>query len=149
MSRPPGQCQQAGDDEQASTHLQPADWFIQRTPHGERYGAGEYECGAYHCGHDVFSHGGIVMGTRCTCGQGHETFGACMRAKNIRVGYCRSAAGLDATAARDTTRELASYRAARDAGIQPAGTRQHQVDFAMEQSEKIGKPWRADEVGHD
>lgn len=87
------------------------------------------------------------MGTRCTCGAGHETFGACIRAKGIRIGFCRSANGLDYTAHRDNQRELAAYKAAREQGVQPAGTHHGQINFAMEQSEKLGQPWRADQVG--
>lgn len=83
------------------------------------------------------------MGTRCTCGVGHDTFAACIRAKNLHVGYARSTAGLDYTAHVKTQRELAAYRAAREQGIQPAGTRQAQVDFAVDQSDKLGRAWDA------
>ncbi len=70
-----------------------------------------------------------------------------MRAKNIHVGYCRSTAGLDYTRHRETQRELAAYKAAREQGIQPAGTHQGQVDFAVQQSDKIGRAWDAGQVG--
>lgn len=88
------------------------------------------------------------MATRCTCGQGHETFGACIRAKGIRIGYCRSAANLDYTNHLRNTRELDAYKEARSYGVQPAGTQRAQVDYAMEQSARLGRPWQADEVGH-
>lgn len=77
-------------------------------------------------------------GTRCTCGKGHETFGACMRAKHIRVGWCQSAKGLDATDERGKNRELDLYASARRQGIQPAGTSTHQTLTAMEISDRAG-----------
>ncbi len=70
-----------------------------------------------------------------------------MRAKNIRVGWCRSSVGLDATAEKGKNRELDEYKAARNQGVQPAGTRTNQTRFAMEQSEKSGRAWQAGEVG--
>lgn len=77
-------------------------------------------------------------GVRCTCGKGHETFGACMRAKHIRVGWCQSGRGLDASAERDKDRELNLYAAARRQGIQPAGTSTHQTLTALEISDRAG-----------
>lgn len=70
-----------------------------------------------------------------------------MRRKNIRIGYCRSAAGLDLTADKAKDSELAEYAAARRQGVQPAGTRAHQTRFAMEQSERSGRAWDAGQVG--
>lgn len=75
----------------------------------------------------------------CRCPEGgHATFGACMRAKGIHIGYARSAAGLDATKEKRWTRELDAYADARRQGVQPAGTRLGQVEAAMRASEKTG-----------
>jgi len=79
------------------------------------------------------------MPTICTCGGGHSTFGECMRAKNIRIGYCRSAANVDYSAARHNERELARYKAARAEGIQPGGTTTEHVDRALRQADKLGR----------
>lgn len=79
-----------------------------------------------------------MAGKRCGCGQGHETFGACIRAKNLRVGYCRSAAGYDATKQKKWDAELAAYRAARSEGIQPDGTQMHQIETAKRRSDDAG-----------
>lgn len=81
--------------------------------------------------------------TFCTCGAGHKTFGACMRAKNIRVGYCRSASNLDYTAEKRNTRELSAYKAARDQKVQPAGTGLYQTQTALEVSDRMGRPFDA------
>lgn len=83
----------------------------------------------------------------CSCGN-HETFGACVRAKNIRVGYCKSHVGLDATAEKNKDRELALYRSAREQGVQPSGTRAAQTRLALDVSDATGRPFNgADMAG--
>lgn len=82
----------------------------------------------------------------CSCGAGHGTFGACMRAKNIRVGYCRTASGLDYTAERRTHRELAAYKSARDQGVMPAGTGLSQTNAAMDVSQRTGRAFQANDL---
>lgn len=82
-------------------------------------------------------------GTRCTCGSGCLTFGECIRRKSINVGYCREAAGWDLTNQKRWDRELASYRAARAQGIEPEGTRQHQIDKAVRISNERQEPFIA------
>jgi hypothetical protein len=83
------------------------------------------------------------MGTRCTCGAGHPTFGACVRAKGIRVGYCRSAAGHDLSNQRAHDRELELYRSARAQGVQPGGTSTAATRYALERSDQLGRAWDA------
>lgn len=81
---------------------------------------------------------------RCSCGAGHLTFGACMRAKNIRIEGCRSAVGgPDRTAQKAWDAELDAYRSARSQGIQPAGTRMPQIKEAVELSQIAGKAFDA------
>lgn len=88
--------------------------------------------------------------TRCTCGEGHETFGACLRAKNIRVAYCQSARNLDASAEKAKERELAGYQAARRQGVQPASTFTKDVRAAMEISDRTGVAFDAGKgPGHE
>lgn len=80
---------------------------------------------------------------RCSCGVGHSTFGECMRAKNFRVGYCRSWKNHDYTHARRNERELAEYKRAREQGIQPAGTAIQQIRKALDVSDKRGSAYDA------
>lgn len=87
------------------------------------------------------------METRCTCGQGHTTFGACLRAKGIRVGYCQSAKGHDRSLQNAHDRETDLYRAARAQGIQPGGTTTAATRFALDTSDKFGKPFDAGNPG--
>lgn len=83
------------------------------------------------------------MGVTCTCGSGHATFGACLRAKNIAVTYCRSAKNWDYTAEKRKFRELDAYAAARRQGVQPESTSARGVETAMAISESTGKPFDA------
>lgn len=80
----------------------------------------------------------------CRCpGENHETFGACVRSKNLRVGWSRSAAGLDRSTQKRTDAELALYRRARAEGIQPATTRTTDVRAAMDASDRAGVAYNA------
>lgn len=80
---------------------------------------------------------------RCRCeGEQHPTFGACMRAKGVRVGYCRSAAGgLDYTREKAAERELEAYRRARKQGIQPDSTRTAAIRAALDISDRTGRAY--------
>ena len=77
----------------------------------------------------------------CGCTPEHPTYGAHLRDKNIRVAYCQSWKGQDATAARRTDRELSEYKSARDQGIQPTGTGLHQTRAALDMSDHMGRPF--------
>jgi hypothetical protein len=79
-----------------------------------------------------------VSGTRCTCGAGHLTFGACLRAKNIQIGDLKAH---DVNKRGET--DLAAYKAARDQGIQPSGIQRSAVDRAVRISEAEGKAFDA------
>ena len=87
--------------------------------------------------------------TTCTCGAGHETFGACIRAKNLSIGYCRShqaaknPARFDYTANKAHERELNEYARARRQGIKPAGTSTAAVRHALDRSDATGTPFDA------
>ena len=61
-----------------------------------------------------------------------------MRAKNIKVAYCQSAAGRDYTTQKRWDRELHEYREARRQGVQPDGTTLNKVRLAMELSDRTG-----------
>ena len=74
----------------------------------------------------------------------HPTFGACMRAKNIRISYCQSAAGLDYTQQKRWDQGLTAYADARAQGIQPESTRRSAVDAAVRLSDARGEAFRAD-----
>ena len=74
----------------------------------------------------------------------HRTWGECMRAKNTRVGWANSAAGLDLSKEKRFQKELSDYRSAREQGVQPAGTTGARVQEAMRLSEDTGRAFNAE-----
>lgn len=76
----------------------------------------------------------------CTC---HETYGAHLRAKNLRISHCQSWKGLDFTRTKKVQRELDEYAKARSQGIQPAGTKLHQTRTALDISDQTGRAFDA------
>jgi hypothetical protein len=72
-----------------------------------------------------------------------SSYGACLRNATVRVAYCNSANGQDATKQKRWDAELASYRAARAEGIEPAGTTQKQIDQARAISDITGKAFQS------
>jgi hypothetical protein len=71
------------------------------------------------------------------------TYGAYLRSKNLKVGYCKSHLGQDYTRQKKWDRELAEYRQARSEGIQPKSTRTKDIRDAMKVSDKVGKAFDA------
>ena len=81
-----------------------------------------------------------------TCRSGCPTqncgsYSACLRGAGVRVAYCNSTNGWDATTQRKWNSELDAYKTARAYGIQPAGTRMHEIDQANRISDAAGKPY--------
>lgn len=74
---------------------------------------------------------------RCSCGVGHSTFGACLRAKNIQVvdpggtGVSKKWEG-----------DLKAYADARHQGIQPSSIDRASVDRAVRISQSDGEAFR-------
>ncbi len=73
----------------------------------------------------------------CSCNRGHESFGQCLREKNLHLGHL----GVNHTN-RNFDRQLEFYRNARRQGVQPAGVNVDQVAAAMRESDKRGEPFR-------
>lgn len=61
-----------------------------------------------------------------------------MRAKNVRVAYCQSVKGLDATRQKKWDRSLEAYASAKKQGMQPDGTTPTKVRYAEEASSALG-----------
>lgn len=66
-------------------------------------------------------------GKRCGCGQGHETFGACLRAKSVSVQYPSVH-----DAVRGWDNRLSDFRHSVENGVEPESTRRSDVDAAQE-----------------
>lgn len=73
----------------------------------------------------------------------HATYGQCLRAASLRVGWAKSHLGIDRTRERNKNTELDLYAEARKAGIQPATTRTPDIHKAFELSEKAGAAFDA------
>ena len=84
----------------------------------------------------------MACATSCPT-QDHETFGACLRSQRQMIGYANSAGGMDLTAQKKWDRDLDFYKSARAQGVQPAGTKRHQVERAMDISNLTGKAYQA------
>lgn len=74
--------------------------------------------------------------------QDHDSFGACLRAKALKVAYCGIGGG-DATQQKQWDSELSAYKDARRQGIQPQGTKRDQVERALAISDKTGSAYSA------
>lgn len=70
--------------------------------------------------------------------QDHETFGACMRAKNLQLNPQLA----DTGRSKRWDRELQAYRDARAQGIQPSGTTMTKIRQADEISQKTGQAFQ-------
>ena len=73
----------------------------------------------------------------CTSGcetGGHKSWGECLRSKGVGIQPNLMFTGVQ----KQWDRELDSYRSAVRQGVQPNGTKQHQIDAAMKASEVSG-----------
>jgi hypothetical protein len=83
----------------------------------------------------------------------HASYAQCLQDKGAGKTYLASPSkGLDGTAQKRWDGELAAYRAARKEGIQPDGTRMHQITEARKLSDAAGAAYgrdfsKADPIG--
>ena len=90
-----------------------------------------------------------MSGDRCSTGcrtRDHASFAACMRDKGVRPVALESVSGPGFALERQKAwdRELNEYAAARRQGIQPATTNLKDIRKALDASDAMGKPYRAD-----
>lgn len=81
--------------------------------------------------------------TGCPTPGAHESYGQCLRAASVKVAYCNSTNGWDATKQKKWDNELASYRNALASGVEPTGTTQKEIDKANRLSDMTGKAFKA------
>ncbi len=70
--------------------------------------------------------------------QNHDSYAACCRNSGIRVAYCNSTNGWDASRQKTFDNENAAYRAAVDEGIQPNAPTFTEIDKARRKADKTG-----------
>jgi hypothetical protein len=80
----------------------------------------------------------VACSTNCRTGP-HETYGACLRAKNLRTSALDGEALVTQKAADKT---LDEYAKARSYGIQPKSTRAHDVQAAVRLSDATGQAFQ-------
>lgn len=72
----------------------------------------------------------------------HESYAACLRSANIRVGETINSVAQEAW--EKTKRDLPAYATARANGIQPEGTTLAKVKAAESASRLLGRPYNAE-----
>lgn len=75
--------------------------------------------------------------------QDHESWGACVRAKNLKIEGCESHKGKDRTRQKKADKALDAYASARKQGIQPKSTRPHDIQTAVRKSDETGTAFQA------
>jgi len=73
----------------------------------------------------------------------HSSYAECLRAGLPRIAYANSANNMDYSAQKAWDRELDSYREAKAEGLQPASTKQRDIDAAKRISDATGTPYRS------
>lgn len=76
--------------------------------------------------------------------QDHQTYGECLRSKNLKTAYMQDWKGADYTRQKKADRDLDAYARARKEGIQPQSTNRRDVEAAIKASDKAGTAFRAD-----
>lgn len=87
-----------------------------------------------------------MLGEHCSSScptRDHSTWGECVRGKGLKIGWAASASGLDLSAEKRKDSELALYKQARSEGIQPSGTKRHQIENALSISDATGTAFQA------
>jgi hypothetical protein len=75
--------------------------------------------------------------------QDHDSYGECLRSKNLKTAYMQEWKGKDATAQKRADKNLDAYESARKHGIQPKSTRPADVQRAVQISDTTGKAYQA------
>lgn len=81
--------------------------------------------------------------TGCPTPGVHASYGACLRAASVKVAYCNSTNGWDATRQKSWDKELTDYRSALSSGIEPGGTDRRSIDKANRISDITGQAFKA------
>ena len=86
-------------------------------------------------------------GEKCSTGcrtKDHRSYYECVAGKGVATYLASPSKGLDGTTQKKWDGELAAYRAARAEGIQPDGTRMHQITEARKLSDAAGAAYGRD-----
>lgn len=84
----------------------------------------------------------MACSSNCTTGP-HETFGACLRAKNLKTAVSIPGNGYDRSAQAKWDKRIDSYKSAREQGIQPMSTKSADISQAVRASDATGSAFVA------
>lgn len=84
----------------------------------------------------------MACSTSCPTGD-HETFGACLRAKNLKTAVSIPGNNWDRSVQSLWDRRIDSYKQARSEGIQPSSTRSSDIAAAVKESDASGSAYQA------
>ena len=73
----------------------------------------------------------------------HESWGACLRSKNLKTAVSIPGKDYDRSNQKAWDRRIDSYKRARSEGIQPAGTSARQIEHAVKTSDALGTAYQA------
>lgn len=76
--------------------------------------------------------------------QDHASWGDCLRNAGVRTYLASPSKGLDGTTQKKWDAELELYRSARKQGVQPDGTKAHQITAALKASDAAGAAYGRD-----
>ncbi len=80
----------------------------------------------------------MACSSSCLTPGAHETWGACVRAKNLKTAVSIPGKDYDRSGQKAWDRRIDSYKAARAEGIQPASTRASDIQTAVKTSDATG-----------
>lgn len=84
----------------------------------------------------------MACATSCLT-QDHDSYGACLRSKNLKTHVETPGTGYSPAAYKRWDKRIDAYKDARANGIQPAGTKQSQIDAAVKASDASGQAFQA------
>lgn len=80
----------------------------------------------------------MACSSSCPTPGAHDTWGACVRAKNLKSAVSVPGKDYDRSGQRAWDRRIDTYKQARSEGIQPASTRASDIKAAISHSDKTG-----------
>lgn len=84
------------------------------------------------------------MACSSTCPtQDHESFGACMRSKNLSLQVEVPGTGYSPSKNKAWDKRIDSYKDARRQGVLPASTKSSDIQNAVQASDRAGRPLKA------
>lgn len=85
----------------------------------------------------------MTCSSSCPTPGAHETWGACVRSKNLKSAVSIPGKDYDRAKQSRWDKRIDAYKSARAEGIQPASTRASDIQAAVETSDALGSAYQA------